>query len=59
MKDLSPQLSRKADDVLGAYGGLKGLAREPVWLITEVLKAFFPEEEEKQILRSLTERKKR
>lgn len=57
MKELPPGLNRKAEDVLRAYGGLKGLAKEPVWLIVEVLKAFFPEDEEKQILKCITREK--
>jgi len=57
LKELPPGLNRKAEDVLRAYGGLKGLAKEPVWLIVEVLKAFFPEDEEKQILKCITREK--
>ena len=50
MKDLSPSLRSKADQVLGYYGGLKGLAMEPAWIVTYVLKAFFSQDEARQIL---------
>ena len=43
-------LSRKAEEILSAYGGLKGLAEQPIWLISAVLKTFFSEDERKEIL---------
>ena len=58
MKGLSSQLNGKANDIPRAYGGLVGLAKEPVWLITEVLKAFFPEDEERQLLKCLMKSKR-
>ncbi len=53
VKDLPRDLSRKADRILSRYGGLKGLSQEPAWLVTYVLKTFFPETERKQILQFL------
>lgn len=44
-------LSKKADQILFDYGGLEGLAKKPVWLIGEVLSAFFTEEERKEIMK--------
>ena len=58
MKGLPPNLNRKAEDVLRAYGGLKGLAKEPVWLVAEVLEAFFPTDEEKQIFKCIAQTKR-
>jgi hypothetical protein len=48
MRKLPLSLSQKADEILSAYGGLKGLAEQPVWLITAVLRTFFTEDEGKQ-----------
>ena len=56
MKELPPGLSKKADEVLMAFGGLKGLADQPAWLVAYVLKSFFPEEERKTISEHLKQR---
>ena len=58
MKELPPGLRTKADKVLGYYGGLKGLAMEPAWIVSYVLKAFFPQDEAKQILEYIRRGKK-
>jgi hypothetical protein len=50
LRKLPAGLSRKADKILSAYGGLKGLAEQPVWIITVVLKTFFTEDEGRQVL---------
>ena len=57
--ELPPRLGRKADEVLSFYGGLKGLADQPIWLVKEVLKAFFLENERKQIERYLVTKRGR
>ena len=43
-------IAKKATQVLTVYGGLEGLARMPVWLISEVLSAFFTDKETKEIV---------
>jgi|GEM_PF-6517433 len=50
MRDLPPGLGRKADQVLVSFGGLKGMAEQPLWLMTIVLKTFFAEDEAKSLL---------
>lgn len=59
MKELSPRLRSKAESILGYYGGLKGLATEPACIVNHVLKAFFSQDEAKQLLEYIgTGRKK-
>ena len=50
MKELPVRLARDADRTLVRYGGLKGLAEQPAWLITSVVKSFFPGDQAKLIL---------
>ncbi len=50
MRKLPTSLSKKADEILSAYGGLKGMAEQPIWLITAVLKTFFTEDKGGQVL---------
>jgi hypothetical protein len=50
LRELPARLSRKANEILSSYGGLKGLAKQPSWLIAYVLRTFFTEDEKKQIL---------
>ena len=47
--ELPPKLGRKADEVLSAYGGLRGLSGQPGWVADAVLNAFFPEDEREKI----------
>ena len=51
MDNLTRSLNRKAETVLNSYGGLKGLAKKPAWVIGSVLTAFFTEEERREILK--------
>jgi len=44
-------LTRKANQILKVYGGLEGLARKPAWLISEVLSAFFTDNERREIVK--------
>jgi hypothetical protein len=44
-------ITKKATRVLSVYGGLEGLARMPAWLISEVLSAFFTDQERREIVR--------
>ena len=44
-------LTKKANQILAFYGGLEGLARRPAWIISEVLKAFFTDEERREIVK--------
>ena len=44
-------ITKKATQVLSVYGGLEGLARMPAWLISEVLSAFFTDQERKEIVK--------
>ncbi len=57
MRELPPSLRRKVDDVLLAYGGLRGLANRPAWLMDIVLKTFFTDAEAKEILKYLAHRR--
>ena len=50
MKELPARLARDANRTLVRYGGLKGLAEEPAWLISSVVKSFFPGDQAKLIL---------
>jgi hypothetical protein len=50
VKELAPSLRSKAERVLGYYGGLKGLAAEPARIVSYVLKAFFSQDEARQLL---------
>ena len=59
MKELPSSLRSKAEGVLGYYGGLKGLAMEPAWIVSYVLKAFFSQDEAKQILDYIGKGRKR
>ena len=43
---------------MAAYGGLEGLARQPMWVARMVLKAFFSEDDAKAILDYVRSRKK-
>ncbi len=56
LNDLPPRLSRKAEEILSAFGGLKGLGMQPAWLISYVLGSFFPEDERKLISEYLRRR---
>lgn len=47
-------LTRKANQILAVYGGLEGLARKPAWIISEVLRAFFTDEERREIIKLRT-----
>ncbi len=40
-----------------SYGGLRGLAEQPIWLIQFVAKAFFTDDEGRLILEYVTHRK--
>jgi hypothetical protein len=53
VRQLPPDLQRKADEILAAYGGLKGLAYRPAWLVNIVLKSFFNESESNEIQKFL------
>jgi hypothetical protein len=54
LRELPPTLSEKAEEFLSAYGGLKGLTDRPIWVINIVLRTFFAESEEKEILKHIS-----
>lgn len=51
MNDQQHDLTKKADRILSNYGGLQGLASKPAWLVSEVLSAFFTDEERREIVK--------
>ena len=51
MNQQERDLTRKADRILSNYGGLQGLASKPAWLVSEVLSAFFTDEERREIVK--------
>lgn len=59
MKELPPGLRSKAERILAYYGGLKGLAREPAWIVSYVLKAFFSQDEVRELLEYIGKGRKR
>ena len=55
MVRLAPSILERANRLLGAYGGLQGLATQPAWLISYVLKTFFDKGEANKILAYVSE----